>query len=773
MAEPLHTFLDKAQKEVGEMSQEQRKNEPRVPFQTAMRLTADQETRMLDEAFRRFKQLKTDMGRDEAMNPSWWTTVAAAPSTALASQGYQQVNTFLAKRCRYDATFMNDMTWRPYTMGTNNIFLSSNLVVPLSRRIARQMIAKAKNSLFGSQPWISVDPCAGQGDDSVEAELAERIERFCRFKLDLAESADDKGRAVDRAIVLGECVVKTSYVVRDQIFDVEAMALVDVEGVTIKGADGNNITPDDQWDEQDDGLGNKKTVLHRDGVTEQPLAPVWQKVQMNRRQVLFEGAKGVPIYYKDILITLTASDPQTAPTCVHCYDKPVMEFVDLVVKRGMVDDSTPQRKLAAQKMLALVQQMASNSNQPKAAVDQDTRPGELANNAALRETQSPVSEFCEFYMWYDANDDGIDENIMLIADRNSQAPIFYDHVANVTTDGLRPLEVIRINPIEGRWYGMGVMELFESYQTWVDLMVNRWNFSQSRSGRIDLWTPTATLEGDRDPNLKLNWGGTYTRKPGMKKEDVIECVYLDDIKFDQIEKQLQLALQLAANESGVSNANDAQTAGLKSSELATGVINIQQSGDELFKPILADLKSPMRRQMNREVAVTLANMNPEEVFTYLEGDTMQMDKLTPDDVRGLKFHVTVELTSDKNQQIIQQSAQAWALVEKFYTLDPQIQARVAPFARKQLHALDPLCNPETTIVPLGMAPGLPSSPPAAGAAGAAAPGAPGAAPDAEPMPGATTPFSAQLTQAQKPDGGIGDAPGKQENNGGGASAQAA
>jgi hypothetical protein len=768
---PLANFIQKAQAQVGELSQEELANQPKVPFQTSLRLTADREKRMLDEAFKRLENLKNEAGRDEAMNPSWWTTVAAAPSTALASQGYQQVNKFLAKRCRYDATFQNDLTWRPYTMGMNNIFLSSNLVVPLSRRIARQMIAKAKNSFLGPDDWFSVRPCAGQGDDSVDAEKAERIERFCRFKLGESDSKEDKGRAIDRAIVLGECIVKTSYVVRDQIFDTEALALVDVEGETIKGADGNNITPDDQWNEADDGLGNKSTVLKRDGVTQQPAAPIWQKVQMNRRQVLFEGARSVPIYYKDGLITLNATDPQTAPTCVHLYDKSVMEFVDLVVKRGMVDDSTPERKLAAQKMLALVKSMSNNSGAAKSAESQDIRPNDNYSASPKADSDEPISEFAEFYMWYDANDDGIDENIMLIADRVNQAPIFYDHVANVTTDGLRPLEVIRINPVEGRWYGMGVMEMFESYQTWVDLMVNRWNFSQSRSGRIDLWTPTNTVEGDRDPNLKLNWGGTYQKKPGMKKEDIIESVYLNDIKFDQIEKQLQLALQLAANESGVSNANDAQTAGLKSSDLATGVVNIQQSGDELFKPIIADLKGPLTRLLNREVAVTLANMNPEEAFTYLEGDTMGVDKLTPDDVRGLRFHTKIELTGDKNASIIQSSSTAAALVEKFYSMPPEIQVHVAPFYRKQLRAIDPDCDAELTIVPMGMPPGQPSSP--VNPAATAAPQPAGGAQPGQPIAAATTPFPTQLSQVAKPAGGVGDAPGKQENNGGGASAQAA
>ena len=64
-----------------------------------------------------------------------------------------------------------------------------------------------------------------------------------------------------------------------------------------------------------------------------------------------------------------------------------------------------------------------------------------------------MAEFVEFYLWFDANNDGVAENIMLIADRTTRSPVFYDHVANVTTDGLRPIEIVRINPVEGRWYG--------------------------------------------------------------------------------------------------------------------------------------------------------------------------------------------------------------------------------------------------------------------------------------------------------------------------------
>ncbi len=700
MSDQLANFLDKAQSAIPASDTQADNDQPKVPFQSALKLTARQEKKMLEHAFKRYADLNSDSGRDQTMTPTWWAnTAAAAVNSALASQGFITAGeTFMGKRSRFDAAFLNDVSWRPFTMGPDNIFKSSNIPVPLVRRICRQMIARAKNMFFGSEPWFSVDPTpVPEYDPQEDDERAQRIERFCRFKLHESSSRDDKERAISRALILGEAVVKTSYVVRDQLFNIEAEVLTDVTGEAVRGSDGNHITRDDTFEDAEDGSGKK--VLKRDGETPEPMAPIWQKMPLNRRQVLFEGARSEVIFFKDFLAPLTATDLQTADCVIHLYDKVVMEFVDLVVKRGLVGDSADERLGAAKKMLAVVKALSDNSALPKAAVNQQLRPNDHFQSAPTAETGGPVAEFCEFYMWYDANEDGVAENIFLIADRNSQAPIFYDHVANITTDGLRPLEVVRINPVEGRWYGMGIMELFESYGTIVDLLTNRWNFSQSRAGRVDFWTPTNTLEGDRDPSMKMNCGGTYTLKPGMKAEETFKPIYLTDVKFEQVRTMINFFLQLCLNESGVSNANDDQAAGMQSSKLATGIIEINKSGDELFQPIIQDLKGPLERLVTREIQVTLANLNPVEVYAYLQGDSRMIEKITPDDVRQLKYKCTIELTTMRDNMSLQMSAQASALVEKFYLLSPAVQVKVAPFYRQQLRVLDPKADVDLAIQP--------------------------------------------------------------------------
>lgn len=705
MSDQVGDFLHKAEAVVNPPdlpAPEQVEAQPKVPFQSALKLTADQERTMIDHAFKRFRTLQTELGRDVTIQPNWWTNQPSqSGNMALASQGLLPSETFLGKRCRFDAMFNNDVSWRPWTTPQPNIFMSSNLSVPLVRRIARQMIARAKNSFFGAEPWFNVDPAPVPEFDPVnDADRADAIEKFTRFKLRESGSKADKEEAISAALILGECAVKTSYVVRDQIFNFEARVLVDVEGQPVRASDGNHITEGEEFVDSVDELGQASRVLKRDGATPEPLAPIWQNVPLNRRQVLFEGARSEVIYYKDFLMPITATDVQSADTVIHCYDKPVMAFVDLLVKRGMVGDDTEARMEGGRKLVACVKALSNNSPQPKAAVTQSARPGEYFNTPPSTETGGPVAEFLEFYLWFDANGDGIAENIMLICDRNTQAPIYYEHVANVTTDGLRPIEIVRINPVAGRWYGKGVCELFEPYQTIVDLQVNRWNYNNAASGRIVLTKPSQTLEGEGQPGFSMDFGKAYTARPTANLEDIVKVVYLSDIKFSEIQTMLQFWLQLCMNESGVSNANDDQAAGMQSAKLATGVLEVAKSGDELFKPLVADLQPCIERVVNREIDVTLANINPQEAYDYLEGNDQKIGLITPDEVRGLKYKCVITLSTHRTEEKIRVSTQVVALIEKFYTLLPMVQQYVAPEIRKQIRALDPTVDVDTVIVAL-------------------------------------------------------------------------
>ena len=666
---------------------------PTVPFPTALQLTGNEEERLVQHCLRRLQQLEEETGRTVVADPNWWRSPNYQPE--------RHNETWMLKRARFEALMENDLSWRPAALG--GIFNESNLTCPVSRRITKQTIARANNYYFATDPWFDAEP---QGIE--DQALAEKIKKYATWKLGKLGSKRTKERAVRHACVRGECVVKTVYAMRDQIYQTFLTVLADAKDQPIMARDGDYITQSDEW-AVGQGPSAGMVVLARDGVTPQPPVMNWVRTRAKRRQVLFEGPESLPVYYKDFLAPLTATDLQTADTVVHLYDKRVNDLVQQFIRQGAIDGTGTgpiERQEQTKRAIDLLRALAGNNTAPKSAANRAAKPKDTADDDGRGDWQThaqgdePVAEIAEVYAWYDVDGDGIAENVMVLIDRGSKRPIFYDYVANLTHDGRRPFEVVRINEVDGRWYGQGVMETFDAHQIIIDLTVNRWNKSQGSAGRVDFWKPHLTEEGRANPDLRLNWGGTYTLIGDHKAEEVLTSIYLNDIKFERLQTMFEFFLQIAMNESGVQHVNDAQAAGLDTAKLATGIRNLERAGQELFAPILSDLEPGLQGTLTREIGTLLANLQHEEVFRYLEGDETITAAVAPEEVQHLDLDVQMLLTRYRNEQQFQQMLQGAEVIERFYALTPEVQARVAPFYQGMIKSLDTKVDAEAVIAPL-------------------------------------------------------------------------
>jgi hypothetical protein len=288
---------------------------------------------------------------------------------------------------------------------------------------------------------------------------------------------------------------------------------------------------------------------------------------------------------------------------------------------------------------------------------------------------------------------------MLVLDKRTMSPIFYDYLGNVSPSGKRPFTVVRINAIDGRWHGVGGMEVFENSQQFIDLLVNRRNFAESAAGRTTFWNPSKTLEGQRDPNLILNAGLTYTLLPGSKKEDALDYVVLPEVKGNNLFELMETFMQLMQLESGVVNAMDGQAAGLPSAKLATGVRNIEKSGNEMFSLYLESLEPGLTEVLRTAAGIIYQNMDAEEIFSITEGDARRILSLTPDQVRNLNIDVKLLLTRSKSEQVLESSVQAANLTNQFYQLLPEVQQKARFLYVQALKALQ-IEQAEEIISPL-------------------------------------------------------------------------
>lgn len=653
---------------------------PIMPFPTSLELDREREQNLVDHAMTRFQTLGLQMGRDVCAGSGWYSTPGASARDALGIDSPQE--TWMGKRVLYDLTYRNDMRWRVNLLG--GIFAKTNLVVPAARRICRQMIARAVNYFFATSPWFSAYPVGAM--DRVKAD---QTDRYARWKMDQAKLQRTEEQAVERAFILGEAVIKTSWANRQQFYKTEAEVLVDENGADILGADGDYIMKSDKWildsveDPAQPGSGimveAELMMLERDGVTPQPPGElIFLKKKITRRITHYKGPEAKVIQFRDFLCPLEAETVQEADCVVHIYDKAVMELAD-EWKKAIPLDATAEERMEANrqavKMLRMIGNSSGNLNSAQNSQGVDAASGERLQS----DQTQPILEIGEFHLRYDADGDGLLEDVFLVIDLKTRVPIFYDYEANITPDGLRPFSVVRVNEVPGRWYGLGAMEMFQTSQEIVDLWMNRKSFATSQMGRVTFWDPSKTKEGTAQPNLLMNGGMTYTLNTGAKAEEALSVIYLDDNKIDDLQDMIEFFMQLMMNESGVTNANDGNVAGMESTKLATGIRNIEKSGQELFGLYLGHLEPGISESLEKMVKILFANMDQMEVYRYFESgeaggeDSSQMMEINPGDIANLQINTRILLTRRRGEQVIESNARIVELVEKFYSFPFLIQ----------------------------------------------------------------------------------------------------
>lgn len=707
IADNLGTPPKQIMKELG-------KDMPKVVFQTPLKLTAEQEDRMVAHALARINTLEHELGRISTSQASWYGN----GQNDTVKQAY---GSFMGKRQLYEMTFHNQLDWRSTLIG--GIFAESNLTVPLARRIAQQQIARATNYFLGTEPWFGAYPVSKS--DETEANITDK---YCKHK---AHQSDLKGTImsnVEGAIIRGESVTKTVYRQEWSQFQKEASIAVDAAGTPYVATDADYIYEHDTWVMVQTAPGvdpnaepTMLIVLQRDMKTQLP-AGVDSPEQLQfktqivpRQQVRYRGADSKVIYYKDFLAPLDAANLDDADICVHLYDKPAIEIASMYVSALQAARNETTRETAA-KIFESLQELINNDGSKKSQAKRERpelgeTPGHNINvNRDPNEVGDggePVIEIAEVYMHYDANEDGVQEDIVIMLDRKNERPLFYDYVANRTPNGRRPFKVTRVNRVDGRWHGIGTMEVFQPLQEVVDLLVNRWNHSQSRSGNVVFWNPHLTLEGEENPHLELNGGRTYTPKGNIDPEMILKVIPLYDIRGREIYKEIEFFMQVAINMSGVSHANDSAMLGMDTAKLATGVRNIERTGQEMFSIYLTQLQDGLEAVLRDFCLYTLAYLDQQEVFTYTEDNAAAQFTFGPDQIeKQVDMDVRLEMTRYKNEQELAQAQQASQKVIEFYQLPPELQARTAQLYRQMLKAMqvahvDEIIQPGYQIPPQG------------------------------------------------------------------------
>lgn len=462
----------------------------------------------------------------------------------------------------------------------------------------------------------------------------------------------------------------------DSLGRYELFPLLDANGDYIIEAEETELWMQDEFGQ---------IVLRADGITPQPpdYGPhLFQEMKIRRQLVTYNGPDARPVDVRNFLAPLDAPDLQgrQADTVVHYYDMTAIEIVEQFISRmqqsGRWDPNQYPRTLE------YLRRASANGRQgtPKSRAE----PGET--NAGLR--ADPVIRVAEVYRWYDATQTGQLDNLYLLVDRDTRQPLLYEHVANVFEDGRRPFTPVQWWPVEGRWTGIGAVEVFWELQKFIDLQTNRWDLSLSESGSKTFFNPEQTVEGQLNPRLTINDQTTFRKRDvNVPAERILERVHLHEFKGAKIEGLVQFVGQIFTNMSGVANANDAAAMGMDTARLATGVNNIQHSGEEMFTPILVNLEPGIAETIADCLALAVEHMDEREAFEVTGPDgVVHLKELQRQDARQFRWHVGLEVTSSKGEREVAQAAAATEAGKDYLSLPPAWQTILAPLYRQRLKA---------------------------------------------------------------------------------------
>lgn len=645
---------------------------PLVIIPSALELTLEQEKRLMVHAKQRFDELSKELGRHDYEASGYLQTPTAALRTSCSSH--------LGKRHLSHLIFSQQMEWRSYLLG--GLYKESNVHLPITTRAVGQQIARANKSFFGTSPFFSVS-----GLSAEDEEFARDVNSYARLQLDtLGGISANLQAAVELAFIQGETAVKTKRVKLTSYFESYRVIALDDQKQPIIALDGDYIYKTDLFIEEEapvldkDGLQvpgedgapqmqvTGRMVLKRDLKTLKPDYMDFQNVKIHLAQLLTDRVEARPIYFLDFLCPLNAADVQSADCVVHLYDSQVIQMADQFL-RDAWGDTPPKDQL--ERISDLVHRMLPGTGDDKTSLADRPRPdqGELAGQGIGKDSNEPLVGLAELWLWFDPFGDGVQRSIMLLMDQGGRLPIHYDYAANLTEDGLRPIDVVRINPVVGRWHGRGNVERNYSLQSQADLLLNRALYLESRAGRIDFWKPANTIEGDANPNLKLNWGGTYRLKEGKTLADTLQSVFLQNTKHANLKDLLELILQMSQAMSAVQNVNDGAMAGLDTQKLATGIKNLERSGEEMFGQWISHLAPDLEKILRRALKCLLSNFSKVgeagKLMRFFDRMNNRMVEIDPYRMKDLDLDIVLDLTTYKSQAQLQSGQLAYTTMKDF------------------------------------------------------------------------------------------------------------
>lgn len=632
---------------------------------------------------------------------------------------------------------------KDYRARPDSVFAHENMSIPLTSYVVDHFSARTEDELFSRAPLCQFAP-----EGPADTEMARGLDRFANYRLfKLGKVDQDLMEAQNSQWIHRAQILKATFVEDvDEWDDMSINVLHDgttqqpVEilnhGFIIEGQDSFIPTVDPVTGGQLDVLEADPTFKLDPSI--HAFAPTPKPIRM--REVLYAGAKSCEVDSDCFLAPNDATCLDDAEIIAEFYDKPRHWLKERFWERpwlsweqfeSRLGDRNGKRKTPGSRAESSKETMAAN------------------------DPEGSTYAIEEVWLERDILGWGKPQRVVIWREKKTKLIIDVEFQKKITPTGRHPYTAIAPWKPQGSkyWWGYSMPEMLQPFQDYIDKQWNRHSYRNAiNSTPIVGQHPDAIVE--KKSFHKLKPFDTVTLEEGKSIADWLEVFVFPKLDLDT-QDLIEKAIYWCNFWLGISNISRGDYSDVPQNTTLGGQEATLREASKLSKRWTRRIKTGYEEHIKKLLAIMVATMDAEEVYTFLENDAMQSAWMTKDTFKDLPMNVKLMVGREDGTQGIQQQQMAMQLIERYFSYPPQMQQAVRPVYKKSLFLLgyddvETLLPPPVMPMMIDPLTGLPVQGAAPGMAAGAPPPEMAAAQAATQGDGAVVPFEQAASAAPQP-----------------------
>lgn len=554
---------------------------------------------------------------------------------------------------------------------SDSIYDRSNVPIPLTSLVVDHFLARAEDEITGTSPYFKFVPQGAQDQG-----MADMFDKYFHWKLEkMAKTRERLEECYMHLFIQRAAILKVTYEeVVSEWLDFDKKALfnnADGDFEMLPGM-GPVVEGNAQFQQAMGPDGTPTLSLVDDpSFFLDPNVHTFEDFPQGvpAREVKYSGPRSRIIDSDRFLAPSNVEDIEDADFIAELYDKDTGWAQEMFLERGWFD---------FEKFLAIIKKDANARTKSEANEN-------YKEDLSFDNLKNPKIQVVECWIKRDVLGTGVPQDFCLFIEPESKTAIFYEYVAKVTPDNRIPFTAVAIGKAKNNWWGPSLPEKINIYQEYIDRQFNSESYRNEMSANPIIAVHPQAVEDEPD-DIEIHAGKIFQLKEQNQLADFIEFAQIPaaDAKTQELIDFVFGMVQLWL---GVSNLAQGDYQALAPANTATGVEATLNEASKIGRRWMRRIVKGLENHLTKMVKLSIATMDQEEVFEYMEGEVSALATMTPEMARKLEINAIVVLSQDQGQRAIEKANLALQVQERFFNYPPEIRPFVRPMLKRILDAM--------------------------------------------------------------------------------------